>query len=103
MLARHRLTPCRNRIAHYAHPSCPAAFLRLCVSLLQAPIDEKTKTLLVAAVGLIAAAGAIGAGKALVDALQNRISAAGDQVTRLVVGGAFWLVVFVAARFILEL
>jgi hypothetical protein len=39
----------------------------------------------------------------LVDALQNRISSAGNQVTKLVVGGAFWLVVFVAARTILEL
>lgn len=75
----------------------------MCVPSSQAPVDEKTKTLLVAAVGLIAAAGAIGAGKATVDALQNRITAAGDQVTRLVIGGAFWLVVFVAARFILEL
>lgn len=82
----------------------------LCVSLLpdpsvttQAPIDEKTKTLLVAAIGLIAAVGTLAAGKALVDALQNRISSAGNQVQRLVIGGAFWLVVFVAARFILEL
>jgi hypothetical protein len=82
----------------------PTVVLVLCVfPSPQAPVDEKTKTLLVAAVGLIAAAGAIGAGKATVDALQNRITAAGDQVTRLVIGGAFWLVVFVAARFILEL
>jgi hypothetical protein len=47
--------------------------------------------------------GALAGGKALVDALQNRITSAGDQATKLVVGGAFWLFVFVAARFILEL
>lgn len=78
--------------------SCP-----LFVPSLQAPIDEKTKTLLVVAIGLLAAVGALAGGKALVDALQNRITSAGDQATKLVVGGAFWLFVFVAARFILEL
>jgi hypothetical protein len=75
----------------------------LCCLVLQAPIDEKTKSLLIVAVGLLAAVGALAGGKALVDALQNRISSAGNQVTKLVVGGAFWLVVFVAARTILEL
>lgn len=80
--------------------------LLLCYAVLccaQAPIDEKTKTLLVVAIGLLAAVGALAGAKALVDALQNRITSAGDQATKLVVGGAFWLVVFVAARFILEL
>lgn len=69
----------------------------------QAPIDDKTKTLLIAAVGLLAAVGALAGGKLLVDTLQNRITSAGDQVTKLVIGGAFWLVVFVAARTILDL
>lgn len=73
------------------------------VPFLQAPIDEKTKSLLLVAVGLLAAVGALAGGKALVDTLQNRISSAGNQVTKLVIGGAFWLVVFVAARTILEL
>jgi hypothetical protein len=73
------------------------------VPILQAPIDEKTKSLLLVAVGLLAAVGALAGGKALVDTLQNRISSAGNQVTKLVIGGAFWLVVFVAARTILEL
>ena len=71
--------------------------------MLQAPIDEKTKSLLLVAVGLLAAVGALAGGKALVDTLQNRITSAGDQATKLVIGGAFWLVVFVAARAILEL
>lgn len=75
----------------------------VCVILLQAPIDDKTKTLLLVAVGLLATVGALAGGKALVDALQNRISSAGDSATKLVVAGAFWLVVFVAARTILEL
>lgn len=71
--------------------------------MLQAPIDDKTKSLLLLAVGLLGAVGALGTGKALVDSLQSRISAAGDQATKLVVGGAFWLAVFVAARAVLEL
>jgi hypothetical protein len=69
----------------------------------QAPIDEKTKTLLLVAVGLLTAVGAIATGKALVDSLQNRITAASGQVSKLVIGGAFWLAVFVAARAVLEL
>jgi len=72
-------------------------------NILEAPIDDKTKSLLLVAVGLLAAVGALAGGKALVDTLQNKISSAGDQATKLVIGGAFWLVVFVAARAILEL
>jgi len=72
-------------------------------NILEAPIDDKTKGLLLVAVGLLATVGALAGGKALVDTLQNRISSAGDQATKLVVAGAFWLAVFVAARTILEL
>lgn len=52
---------------------------------------------------MLAAVGGLAGGKALIDSLQSRISSAGDQATKLVVAGAFWLAVFVAARAILEL
>jgi hypothetical protein len=55
------------------------------------------------AVGLLAAVGALATGKALVSSLQDRISAASGAAQKLVVVGGFWLLVFVAARAVLEL
>jgi hypothetical protein len=69
----------------------------------QAPIDDKTKALLLAAIALLGGAGALASGRALVSSLQDRISSAGDQAGKLVIAGAFWLAVFAAARFVLEL
>ncbi|KAF6254441.1 hypothetical protein COO60DRAFT_1541035 [Scenedesmus sp. NREL 46B-D3] len=68
-----------------------------------APIDDKTKALLLAAIALLGGVGMLASGRALVSSLQDRISSAGDQASKLVVAGAFWLGVFAAARFVLEL
>lgn len=71
--------------------------------IVNAPIDDKTKALLLAAVVLLGGVGILASGRALINSLQSKISSAGDQATKLVVAGAFWLAVFVAARFVLEL
>jgi hypothetical protein len=68
--------------------------------LSQAPIDDNTKTLLLVALGLLGAAGLLGAGRAAVSSLSQRL-ASGAQ--KLVLLGAFWIAVFLAARAILEL
>lgn len=87
--------------------ACPLVCTRLCrcrmPHTVQAPIDDKTKALLLAAVVLLGGVGVIAAGRATVSSLQSRISSAGDGATKLVVAGAFWLAVFFAARFVLEL
>lgn len=74
---------------------------------MQAPVDEKTKTLLLAAVVLLGGVGVLASGRALVQRLQERLSSritsAGGQAQKLVVAGAFWLAVFFAGRFVLEL
>lgn len=66
-----------------------------------APLDDKTKALLLAAVALLGGVGMLATGRALVSSLQNRISSAGDQASKLVIAGAFWVGVFAAARFVL--
>ncbi|GBF96556.1 hypothetical protein Rsub_09139 [Raphidocelis subcapitata] len=68
--------------------------------ILQAPIDESTKTLLLVALGALGVAGLLGAGRAAASTLSERF-ASGAQ--RLVLLGAFWVVVFIAARAVLEL
>lgn len=69
----------------------------------QAPIDDKTKALLLAAVVLLGGVGILASGRALINSLEDRISSAGDQASKLVIAGAFWMGVFLAARFVLEL
>lgn len=66
----------------------------------QAPIDDNTKTLLLVGLGLLGVAGLFGAGRAAVSSLSERF-ASGAQ--KLVLLGAFWLVVLVTARAVLEL
>lgn len=68
----------------------------------QAPIDETTKKLLLVAVGLIGAAGAVGAVRGAFQALRDRLAAGAEGAQRLAVSAAFFAVVFVAARAILE-
>lgn len=88
----------------HPHPFNATALVPLSTTLLlQAPIDDKTKTLLLAAVALLGVVGTVAGGKALVSSLQSRISTAQENVQKLVIVGAFWLVVFIAARAVLEL
>jgi len=74
-----------------------------CFLLPQAPIDDRTKALLLVAVALLGGLGVLAAGRAAVNSLESRISSAGDQITKLVIAGAFWFAVFFAARAVLEL
>jgi hypothetical protein len=55
------------------------------------------------AVALLGGLGVLAAGRAAVNSLESRISSAGDQITKLVIAGAFWFAVFFAARAVLEL
>lgn len=68
--------------------------------IVDAPIDESTRTLLLAAVAILGGGGAVAAGLAAVKSLQARV-AGGAQT--LALAGAFWVAVFFAARFVLEL
>ena len=77
---------------------CPPPFPPL-----QAPIDENTKILLLGAVGLLAGASIIGAGRAAVQSVEERLTGAGEGAKKLAITGGFWLLVFLAARFVLEL
>lgn len=74
---------------------------------LQAPIDDKTKYLLLAAVALLGGAGTLAAGRAAVTAVQSRLQGAVSQgaetAQKLVILAGFWVAVFFAARAILEL
>eukprot|EP00877_Chromochloris_zofingiensis_P014840 jgi/Chrzof1/960/Cz01g34360.t1 len=75
--------------------------------LLEAPIDDKTKYLLLAAVALLGGAGTLAAGRAAVTAVQSRLQGAVSQgaetAQKLVILAGFWVAVFFAARAILEL
>eukprot|EP00775_Hariotina_reticulata_P004770 gene4770-5020_t len=71
--------------------------------IVNAPIDDRTKALLLVAVALLGGVGVLAAGRAAVSSLESRISSAGDQITKLVIAGAFWFAVFFAARAVLEL
>jgi hypothetical protein len=71
--------------------------------ILQAPIDGNTKVLLLGAVGLLAGAGVIGAARAAVQSLEEKIVGAGEVAKKLLINGGFWVVVFLAARAVLEL
>jgi hypothetical protein len=73
------------------------------LSLLQAPIDENTKILLLGAVGLLAGASVIGAARAAVQSVEERLTGAGEGAKKLMITGGFWVLVFLAARFVLEL
>lgn len=71
--------------------------------LFQAPIDDSTKTMLMAAIGLIGVTGAIAGGRTAVKAVQERLKASQEVAQQLVVKGAFYLAVFLAACAVLEL
>jgi hypothetical protein len=68
--------------------------------IVDAPIDEGTRTLLLAAVAVLGGGGAVAAGLSAFKALQERV-AGGAQ--KLAIAGAFWVAVFFAARAVLEL
>jgi hypothetical protein len=65
-----------------------------------AGVDESTRTLLLAAVAILGGGGAVAAGVGAFKALQERV-AGGAQ--KLAVAAAFWVGVFFAARYVLEL
>lgn len=64
-----------------------------------APIDDSTKTLILAAGTLIVASSSIAALQTSIRTLQERVQ---DTVRNTVISGSFFLVVFLAARAILE-
>jgi hypothetical protein len=64
-----------------------------------APLDENTKLLLQVAVLLVGVAGTVAGGRALASSLTSSIQ---EGATRLGTLAVFWLVVFVAARFIID-
>lgn len=68
--------------------------------IVDAPIDESTRALLLAAVAILGGGGAVAAGLAAFKAAQERV-AGGAQ--KLAIAGAFWVAVFFAARYVLEL
>jgi len=68
--------------------------------ILDAPIDDSTKTLLLAAVALLVSVGAIAGGRAAVSTLQERLK---NGAQSLVLVGGFFVAVFLAARAVLEL
>ncbi|KAI8466555.1 MAG: hypothetical protein J3K34DRAFT_433278 [Monoraphidium minutum] len=70
------------------------------IKSVNAPIDDNTKVLLLAAVGLMGAAGLVAVGRATASSLQERAAENAKQIALL---GAFWVVVFLAARAVLEL
>lgn len=68
--------------------------------LTQAPVDDKTKVLLLAAVAVLASAGLIGGVRASLSSLGERVKARAQELALL---GGFLFVVFLAARAVLEL
>lgn len=68
--------------------------------IIAAPIDDKTKVLLLAAVAVLAGAGLIAGGRAMVSSVQESVR---DNVQKAVVFAGFWIVVFFAARAVLEI
>lgn len=68
--------------------------------ILEAPIDDKTKTLLLAAIAVLGATGAIASGRAAISTLQDRLK---DGAQNLVLTAAFFFALFIAARAVLEL
>lgn len=67
--------------------------------LLQTPIDDNTKTLLLAAVGLVAVSGLLLAGRAAVISMQEKLS---SSITNVAVTGAFGVLVVLVAIAVLE-
>lgn len=70
------------------------------IKAVDAPVDDNTKVLLLTAVGLLGAAGVVFAGRSFVSSVQER---AAESASKLALLGGFWLVVFLAARAVLEL
>lgn len=68
----------------------------------QAPVDETTKKLLLAAVGLVGAATAVGAARAAFNALQSRLVEGSETAQRVLITSGFLFAVFLAARAVLE-
>jgi hypothetical protein len=64
----------------------------------QAPIDDNTKTLLLAALGLLGAAGLVATGRAAVASATEKVASEGQRLALL---AGFWVAVFLAARAIL--
>lgn len=97
--------PHESLVGHLCGPPSPLPLLPLTfpahnVTLVQAPIDDNTKTLVLAAVALLASAGLVGAGRAAVSSFNERMR---EGATNLVTLAGFWLVIFFAARAVLEL
>lgn len=69
-------------------------------NLMAAPIDDNTKTLIIAALALLGSAGAVGAARAAISSFNERMR---EGATNLVTIGAFGIVLFIAARAVLEL
>jgi hypothetical protein len=63
-------------------------------------MDENTRTLLLVAIGLIGAAGALAAGRAAMSSLQEQAAQTAQRVLLL---GGFWVAVFLAARAVLAM
>lgn len=73
----------------------------------QAPIDDNTKMLLLAAIAVLASAGVLAGTRAVVSSLNERLrdatGQAAGQAQRLVITGLFGIITFFAARAVLEL
>lgn len=65
----------------------------------QAPIDDHTKTLLLAALALLGVAGVVATGKAAVDSVGERVQ---DLVKNVILTSGFAVGVFLVARAVLE-
>lgn len=65
-----------------------------------APVDDDTKGLLLAAVALLGAAGLVAGGSSMLSGMQAKLR---QSTQKLLVTGAFWAAVFLAARAVLEL
>lgn len=69
-------------------------------NLMTAPIDDNTKTLIIAALALLGSAGMVGAARAAIGSFNERMR---EGATNLVTIGVFGIVLFIAARAVLEL
>lgn len=68
----------------------------------KAPIDDTTKTLLLAAVAILGTAGVIGGARAALKSMQDKLREGSETAQRVLVSAGFFLAVFLAARAILE-
>jgi len=68
----------------------------------KAPIDDTTKNLLLVALSLLGVSVTLGSLRAALAALRAKMASGAESAGRLVVSSAFFLLVFLAARAILE-